>query len=324
MDQRVCRLEVFSESKQSNMVRWYSRTEVIRGAITIMILYQHQCLHVKNSHGKNVAYATRSEIHPITIQLSQAKLPTWWFMPLLNLNLISTYISTLGSLGYPACSLAAIIKQHKQSGVCHRVVKEPLMLSTLGNEINFPKIHSKQSEAIQDSNCEAVILDLSRRSWISSLAFCMATDNCTFRSCEIPSTLRAHSWQVNQKQHPIVPIDSWCFKVNQPKNHSHWNKVKVGGSSRSTYFDIIFRYISHLSWKLVQTVPQLVLYLCFDLAAQTIPNVLSAHTHGEMPWRTLDGCGVLGMQLSNGERVSNYTIQSDLYDLQSMIKYDSK
>lgn len=74
----------------------YSRTEVIRGAITILILYQHQCLHVKNLHGKNVAYATRSEIHPITIQLSQAKLPTWWFMPLLNLNLICTYISTLG------------------------------------------------------------------------------------------------------------------------------------------------------------------------------------------------------------------------------------
>lgn len=188
----------------------------------------------------------------------------------------------------------------------------------------LPQIHSKQSEAIQDSNCEAVILDLSRRSWISSLAFCMATDNCTFRSCEIPSTLRAHSLHVKQRQHPIVAIDSRCSKVNQPKNHSHWNKVKVGGSSRSTYFDIIFRYISHLSWKLVQTVPQLVLYLCFDLAAQTIPNVLSAHTHGEMPWRTLDGCGVLGIQLSNGERVSNFTIQSGLYDLQSVIKYDSK
>lgn len=108
--------------------------------------------------------------------------------------------------------------------VCHRVEKRNLWCIAA-------KYSWKWNQLLQDSNCEAVILDLSRRSWISSLAFCMATDNCTFRSCEILSTLRAHSWQVNPKQHPIVAIDSWCSKVNQPKNHSHWNKVKVGGSS---------------------------------------------------------------------------------------------
>lgn len=196
--------------------------------------------------------------------------------------------------------------------VCHRVEKRNLWCIAA-------KYSWKWNQLLQDSNCEAVILDLSRRSWISSLAFCMATDNCTFRSCEILSTLRAHSWQVNQSSIRLSQSTADAPKWISPKIIHIGIKLKLVGHLT------LFRYnISHLSWKLVQTVPQLVLYLCFDLAAQTIPNVLSAHTHGEMPWRTLDGCGVLGMQLSNGERVSNFTIKSDLYDLQSMIKYDSK
>ena len=118
-------------SKQYNMVRWYSRTEVIRGAITIMMLYQHQCLSVKNLHGKIVAYTARSEIHPITIQLSQAKLPNLILVHTCHMMIYDEYMYRVPCLlfgcHYPITQAKRIVYDFYVACMkCHRVVKEPL------------------------------------------------------------------------------------------------------------------------------------------------------------------------------------------------------
>ena len=209
----------------------------------------------------------------------------------------------------------------------HRVVKEPPLLSTLGNEINFPKIHSK------------TIWSYPRfQLWGSHLRPLQAFLNFQPRflhghgqlhlsklrnTVHTPSTLLAGEPMVTKSSTHLSQSTADAPKWISPKIIHIGIKLKLVGHLN------LFRYnISHLSWKLVQTVPQLVLYLCFDLAAQTIPKVSKStkctHAWGNAmknarwmwsPWHTV---------ISNGERVSNYTIQSDLYDLQSMIKYDSK